>query len=303
MHKRAFTLIELLVVIAIIAILAAILFPVFAQAKEAAKKTTFLSNVKQNATATIIYTSDNDDMFPSAYRIQANGFIRTWPIYAAALFPAWDNSATGNWAGQAGSTGHQFMWHNATSAYRKSDPLMEMNGAPTDTITPYPTSPIRQPSTSGLSMNGLLHFWSATAIENPSSVPLVWAGLGKRNVKGLAHANPQLECGSAVLPQQGCLFGSALNGGVQIRFGDGSPFVANSHWAYSGGTVIARTDTSAKFYKIGAGTSTQPNNNPYGDPWSRYDETKNNGTPLGNYYNCTENGKSYPCFFMPNRPQ
>ncbi len=45
--RHAFTLIELLVVIAIIAILAAILFPVFAQAKEAAKKTTSLSNVKQ----------------------------------------------------------------------------------------------------------------------------------------------------------------------------------------------------------------------------------------------------------------
>jgi prepilin-type N-terminal cleavage/methylation domain-containing protein len=49
--KRAFTLIELLVVIAIIAILAAILFPVFAQAKEAAKRTQCLSNTKQTATA------------------------------------------------------------------------------------------------------------------------------------------------------------------------------------------------------------------------------------------------------------
>jgi len=49
--KRAFTLIELLVVIAIIAILAAILFPVFAQAKEAAKKTNALSNAKQQGLA------------------------------------------------------------------------------------------------------------------------------------------------------------------------------------------------------------------------------------------------------------
>ncbi|MFM9872732.1 MAG: prepilin-type N-terminal cleavage/methylation domain-containing protein [Fimbriimonadaceae bacterium] len=60
--KKAFTLIELLVVIAIIAILAAILFPVFAQAKEAAKKTTCLSNNKQMATAVQIYASDYDDM-------------------------------------------------------------------------------------------------------------------------------------------------------------------------------------------------------------------------------------------------
>ncbi len=58
---RGFTLIELLVVIAIIAILAAILFPVFAQAKEAAKKTSCLSNNKQIATAVYMYAQDSDD--------------------------------------------------------------------------------------------------------------------------------------------------------------------------------------------------------------------------------------------------
>ncbi len=61
-NRKGFTLIELLVVIAIIAILAAILFPVFAQAKEAAKKTTCLSNLKQIGTGLSIYYSDNDDM-------------------------------------------------------------------------------------------------------------------------------------------------------------------------------------------------------------------------------------------------
>src|SRR5690349_8535220 len=67
MKQRAFTLIELLVVIAIIAILAAILFPVFAQAKVAAKKTVALSNAKQLATATMIYMNDTDDTFPKTY--------------------------------------------------------------------------------------------------------------------------------------------------------------------------------------------------------------------------------------------
>ena len=62
MARRAFTLIELLVVIAIIAILAAILFPVFAQAKAAAKITTSLSGVKQLATGLQIYSGDADDM-------------------------------------------------------------------------------------------------------------------------------------------------------------------------------------------------------------------------------------------------
>ncbi|MBZ0213289.1 MAG: prepilin-type N-terminal cleavage/methylation domain-containing protein, partial [Nitrospirae bacterium] len=54
LKRRAFTLIELLVVIAIIAILAAMLFPVYAQAKESAKKTTALSNYKQTGTGILL---------------------------------------------------------------------------------------------------------------------------------------------------------------------------------------------------------------------------------------------------------
>jgi len=61
-RRRAFTLIELLVVIAIIAILAAILFPVFAQAKVAAKKASCLSNLKQHALSFTMYAADNDDI-------------------------------------------------------------------------------------------------------------------------------------------------------------------------------------------------------------------------------------------------
>lgn len=62
--RKAFTLIELLVVIAIIAILAAILFPVFAQAKLAAKKATSISNMKQIGLGTTMYIADFDDVLP-----------------------------------------------------------------------------------------------------------------------------------------------------------------------------------------------------------------------------------------------
>ncbi len=65
MPRKAFTLIELLVVIAIIAILAAILFPVFAQAKAAAKRTAELSNVKNITMGMFLYTGDADDAVPS----------------------------------------------------------------------------------------------------------------------------------------------------------------------------------------------------------------------------------------------
>src|SRR5437868_2812758 len=64
--KYAFTLIELLVVIAIIAILAAILFPVFAQAREKARQATCLSNLKQIGLGVLQYVQDNDESFPLA---------------------------------------------------------------------------------------------------------------------------------------------------------------------------------------------------------------------------------------------
>ena len=67
MTKKGFTLIELLVVIAIIAILAAILFPVFAKAREKARQASCLSNLKQLGIAMFMYTSDYDGVFPQIH--------------------------------------------------------------------------------------------------------------------------------------------------------------------------------------------------------------------------------------------
>ena len=67
MSRRGFTLIELLVVIAIIAILAAILFPVFASARESARRTTCVSNLRQLGMAAHMYAGDYDELFPCDY--------------------------------------------------------------------------------------------------------------------------------------------------------------------------------------------------------------------------------------------
>ncbi len=87
MRTKAFTLIELLVVIAIIAILAAILFPVFAQAKLAAKKTVDLSNMKQIGTMMLMYGNDYDDSFPlTSYPAYGN----SWPLRCQPYIKNWD---------------------------------------------------------------------------------------------------------------------------------------------------------------------------------------------------------------------
>ena len=76
-RRSGFTLIELLVVIAIIAILAAILFPVFATAREKARQASCQSNLKQLGLATLMYVQDSDGVFPLAQYADATG-IEYW---------------------------------------------------------------------------------------------------------------------------------------------------------------------------------------------------------------------------------
>src|ERR1700709_2518165 len=74
-RESGFTLIELLVVIAIIAILAAILFPVFAQAREKARQATCLSNQKQIGLAILQYNQDYDEEYPTSYTLYSPGGV------------------------------------------------------------------------------------------------------------------------------------------------------------------------------------------------------------------------------------
>lgn len=117
-NRRAFTLIELLVVIAIIAILAAILFPVFSQAKLAAKKTQSISNIKQLGTGVMIYMTDNDDVYPmSEYGSGGNYF--SW---ASMVYPYVKNGGT-----YVSTTGLTVSAANAGLFHSPSNPFPEKN--------------------------------------------------------------------------------------------------------------------------------------------------------------------------------
>jgi prepilin-type N-terminal cleavage/methylation domain-containing protein/prepilin-type processing-associated H-X9-DG protein len=85
-RRSGFTLIELLVVIAIIAILAAILFPVFARAREKARQNTCLSNVKQLTLGFLMYTGDYDGYYPLGLAGQGGGW-NTGPTWRGLIYP------------------------------------------------------------------------------------------------------------------------------------------------------------------------------------------------------------------------
>jgi prepilin-type N-terminal cleavage/methylation domain-containing protein/prepilin-type processing-associated H-X9-DG protein len=100
MKRCGFTLIELLVVIAIIAILAAILFPVFAQAREKARQTTCISDLKQMNLGLMQYTQDYDEHYPFDHWVDLSGFDMNW---FGAIYPYVKNG--NNWSGTTSPNG------------------------------------------------------------------------------------------------------------------------------------------------------------------------------------------------------
>ena len=96
MSRKGFTLIELLVVIAIIAILAAILFPVFARAREQARKSSCLSNIKQLGLGMLMYVQDYDERFP-------NGRAVAGSDDGNIVHNGWAWMVDDNWRGQVPS--------------------------------------------------------------------------------------------------------------------------------------------------------------------------------------------------------
>ena len=291
-RRSAFTLIELLVVIAIIAILAAILFPVFAQAKAAAKKTAAVSNLKQIGTSMILYAGDADDTMPFALTPdETTGNVRRTGGHA---IPAgW--TSTARYKPQEDAQG----WANSTEPYRKSYAMLETNGGTTNPNTSGPdyTNPIKKPALNGLSMNGLLHAFNLTAVESPSRLTMAWQGWGRSNDLGVAYINPRLNCGRGSGP---CVFNPAGYSQSGTTSGNGDEWnTPATLWVHGQGAVFVQTDSSAKWRRLGGSAGvTTPSGNGNNDPFSVY---LKDGTP-DSMWRCTAPGATVPysCFFRPD---
>ncbi len=269
MKNRAFTLIELLVVIAIIAILAAILFPVFAQAKVAAKKTQDLSNTKNIGMATMIYSTDADDLFPQQAgrdcNISAANPDGLWNFNSRVLTPS-DWSASHN--AQACTSRVRGAWGlpaNLVMPYIKSTDIFTMPGAKDTTSTSFDYSPANQakkPMKTAYHMNGLMSSYSTTAVVSVATTPAWWPGFGSANFVGYTYSNPFLICAdpnaACTFSGGGATFGSAsscnrqdqhtpdgIANGTQSKMGNIDystvwSFAKSQNWVYADGHAKSR---------------------------------------------------------------
>src|SRR5438067_2278377 len=267
-RKRGFTLIELLVVIAIIAILAAILFPVFAQAREKARQASCLSNCKQWGTAFMMYLQDHYEIFPPAY-----GYDRSlggWAVSYNHAVPAdWRPVVDGR---AMASLSH---WANILHPYVKNYGVYACPSSITTEFSDptYYTRPVRPWANVSYTYNGLLMGYPYSGLATPSRLPLVWEGRGKAQVMGYAVASPVLTCPDPAAPCRYVPHGP--NGPFDCVTGNGGQsevFTTNgaSMWIHSHGAIFVNADGSAKWRRLGGVVAGQTDYN--NDPFTAYDE-------------------------------
>ena len=205
MRRSGFTLIELLVVIAIIAILAAILFPVFAKAREKARQTSCLSNVRQMSTAFMAYVQDYDERFPPA------GYV----------IPGFNIPGAGGWADGSNVN----MWRFYIGPYCKNYQIFLCPSAPGVGDPSYPGNQL----TRQYGYNSALSGFAMGSIQAPAALFMVgdaahWHGNG---CSGLAFAfaaqenrDTSVAC-NANQPNNQTERQTRHNGGSNIGFADG----------------------------------------------------------------------------------
>lgn len=293
--RKAFTLIELLVVIAIIAILAAILFPVFAQAKVAAKKAAALTQSKQVGTAIQIYIADYDDVFPLDGIGAPGGLINTGTV---APFPAGWHTAfeASQWASQY-SASH---WGNSTQPYIKNIQLLDVQGTrnfdswnPPTLFTDGPPNKVKEAGRMTTYYNGYLHSWSATAVESPSGLTMLWYGMGSQSARGAALSQPLLQCFSV----PSCRY---TPGGVpSTGAGTNQTYMWGPRYTmdvFNGGANFVAADTSARYRPLGIKRTVTAGGDWKKDPFALYNTDGSARTPWVR----TTNGVTYILHFMPD---
>ncbi|NLO04884.1 MAG: prepilin-type N-terminal cleavage/methylation domain-containing protein [candidate division WS1 bacterium] len=134
--RRGFTLIELLVVIAIIAILAAILFPVFARAREKARQSSCLSNLKQWGVGALMYAQDYDEICHRGYQYYGSGttYLAWFPYYLMPYVMNYQlaECPSGSWTVTYGTDLPDYQQYNLsynTNAYKIGDDQVGMQHA------------------------------------------------------------------------------------------------------------------------------------------------------------------------------
>lgn len=312
--KRAFTLIELLVVIAIIAILAAILFPVFAQAKESAKKTATLAQYKQVGTAAQIYISDNDDTYMLS--MAPNTVSGGQRISSYAALPAgWTTS--GNRHLEPRRTEESMAHFNALYPYMKNWGVISGAGLPEHNFGIAAVAGAPAPALVNLSMNGMLHAWSGTAIASISKLPLFSPTMMKQNLRGLGLSSPLLNCRTDTYACRFSPSGHPAGTPGQIYGGGGTDasyayawYLVGSAanftlWQYGRGMAFVAADTSARHMNFNAPLWPLYATNVNSSPWSSFDPAGPAGSPYW-MTDCVAPGAAkgtmpfYPGYYRPD---